>query len=198
MLLPGMLILALVVGFGWFLHLATAPTQVPQTAEGIVAFTGGADRVATALRLLAEGNGRILLVSGAGTGTEFPSLARLAGVDPALSGRVTIGHQAATTHGNALETARWARQHDLRSLIVVTAFYHMPRAMAELSDALPGVALAPVAVRPRLAPHEELRLLISEYAKWLALQVGVSGDALRRDALPVEAGAADAARRGGG
>ena len=46
----------------------------------------------------------------------------------------------AWTRGNAAETAEWARAHQVRSLIVVTSAYHMPRALAELGRDLPDVA----------------------------------------------------------
>jgi uncharacterized SAM-binding protein YcdF (DUF218 family) len=192
--LPVLAVLALLGSFAWFLHLAIAPQAMPPAAaDGIVALTGGAERVATALRLLQGGEGRLLLVSGAGEGTSFATLARLSGADRAeavsLSRRVTLGHDAATTHGNALETARWVQAHDVHSVLVVTAFYHMPRALAELSAALPAVALYPVPVRPLLSTRQELHLLASEYAKWLALQLGISGDALRPDRLTMRAAA---------
>ncbi len=178
--LPALAISVAVLGFVWFLHLAHAPSRPPPVADGIVVLTGGADRVATALRLLAAGQARILLVSGAGAGTGFSDLVHHAGADPALGARVTLGHGAASTHGNAIETARWAEAHGVRSLIVVTAFYHMPRAIAELSRALPGAEFFPVAVWPeRLGSWQEWRLMVSEYLKWLAVEVGVSADSSR-------------------
>lgn len=187
--LPALAVSAVVLGFVWFLHLADAPSRTPPAADGIVALTGGADRVATALRLLAAGQGRILLVSGAGAGTGFSDLVRHAGADPGLGARVTLGHGAASTHGNAIETARWAEAHAVRSLIVVTAFYHMPRAIAELSRALPGAEFYPVAVWPdRLGAWQEWRLMTSEYLKWLAVQLGISTEALRPGPAAVEAG----------
>ena len=45
------------------------------------------------------------------------------------------------TLGNAIETRRWAQKRNIRSLIVVTSGYHMPRAMAEIAHQLPGVTL---------------------------------------------------------
>jgi hypothetical protein len=87
---------------------------------------------------------------------------------------VTLGREASTTRGNALETAEWARLNHLHSLIVVTARYHMPRALTELARALPGVALFPVPVQSG-ATAPRLRLLAGEYTKWLAAEIGVSG-----------------------
>ncbi len=164
-----------------FLSRAESTAPLPAHADGIVALTGGADRIATALRLLGDGRGRILLISGVGGEAGFAQLARQAGADPALGSRVTLGRVAASTHGNAQETAGWARANGIRSLIVVTAYYHMPRALAELSRALPNVALYPVAVRPSDGPPA-LRLLAAEYPKWLAAEMGLSGLASREPA----------------
>ena len=175
--LPAALALAWVAGFVWFLHAAWATAELPARADGIVALTGGAERIETALKLLAEGRAQVLLVSGVGGATDFAALAHRAGVDPALSTRVALGRTAASTRGNAAETAEWARANGLRSLIVVTAGYHMPRALAELSRALPEVALHPVPVLPpamRQPGAIALRLLAGEYTKWLAAEAGLS------------------------
>lgn len=159
----------------WFAARVAAPARLPTYADGIVVLTGGADRVAAGLRLLAQGRARILLVSGVGGDAGFGALARQTGTDPALAERVTLGRVAASTYGNAQETAAWARANRLDSLIVVTAYYHMPRALAELSRALPGVRLYPDPVRPvALVGVLPLRLLAVEYAKWLAAQAGLT------------------------
>ena len=171
-LLGALAVLALLwlAGFAWFLRLAERAPPSPPHADAIVALTGGAGRVEAALRLLAEGRARIALVSGVGGAAEFASLARRAGVDPALGARVTLGRAALTTRGNAAETAAWVRANDAHSLLVVTAFYHMPRALAELARAMPGVALYPAPV----AAEASWRLLAGEYTKFLAAELGLT------------------------
>ncbi len=181
-ILPALAVLAWAGGFAWFLHAARISVEPPAHADGIVALTGGAERVETALKLLAEGRARMLLISGVGGATDFAALAHRAGVDPALQARVTLGRAAASTHGNAAETSDWARANGLRSLIVVTAFYHMPRALAELSRALPEAVLHPVAVLPPAMREPDpvaLGLLASEYTKWLLAEAGLSALASR-------------------
>ncbi len=174
--LPGAAALAWLAGFAWFLHLAALPpSSPPPVADGIVALTGGPDRVETALRLLADGRARLLLVSGVGGDAGFGDLARRAGADSSLRGRVTLGRAAASTRGNADETAEWAGAHAIGSLIVVTAAYHMPRALVELGRTLPGVALYPLPVQPESAGASwPWRLLASEYSKWLISEAGLS------------------------
>ncbi len=180
--------LAWAAGFAWFVLASGRAAPSPPQADGIVALTGGAERVETALRLLAQGRAPLLLVSGTGGGAVLPELASRAGLDPAgLGPRVTLGRRATTTRGNAAETAAWAADHGLHSLYVVTAGYHMKRAITELSRALPDVALYPVPVTPPvmhglawLRDPSLVRLLAEEYTKWLLARAGVS--AIRSEA----------------
>jgi uncharacterized SAM-binding protein YcdF (DUF218 family) len=178
-----LLIGGMIAGFGLFLRAALGPTAPAEgRTDGIVVLTGGAERVATGFRLLAEGRAERMLISGAHPGVGLAEIAAAAGVDPAaFAGRVDIGHAAASTRGNAAETAAWARVSGMRSLRVVTAAYHMPRAMRELRRALPDVALVPHPVpmaalrdgrawlRPRL-----WALLGGEYLRLLAAYAGLS------------------------
>jgi uncharacterized SAM-binding protein YcdF (DUF218 family) len=165
-------------GFAWFLHLAVRSGEVRAHADGIVAFTGGPERVETALRLLAAGRADRLLLSGIGGGAELAELARRAGVDPLpLASHVTIDRSAATTRGNATDTAEWARANGIHSLLVVTASYHMPRAIAELARALPEVTLYQTPVVPAERPDRAaapLRLMAEEYIKFLATTAGLT------------------------
>jgi uncharacterized SAM-binding protein YcdF (DUF218 family) len=164
-------------GFAWFVH-ATGRLVAPPPphTDGIVALTGGAGRVELALRLLANGRADKLLLSGIGGGSDLATLGRLAGVETAkLADRITLGRYAASTRGNGVETAAWAEQNRIRTLIVVTAAFHMPRALAELRQALPDVTLYPMPVHP--AVNEKgpgLRLEAEEYTKYLLAASGLS------------------------
>jgi uncharacterized SAM-binding protein YcdF (DUF218 family) len=171
--LAGSGLVAGAVGFAWFVHVVSRPAPAPPQADGIVALTGGADRVETALRLLAAGRAGKLLLSGIGGNAELATLAHRAGIDPLpIAARVTLGRNATTTRGNADETAAWARENAIRSLIVVTAGYHMPRALAEIGRAAPNLTLYPMPVTPRplreAGTAQGLRLIAEEYVKFLA------------------------------
>jgi uncharacterized SAM-binding protein YcdF (DUF218 family) len=177
--LGGVGLIAAAIGFAWFVHIATSPAAPPPQADGIVALTGGADRVETALRMLAEGRAGKLLLSGIGGNADLATLARRADIDPLpIATRVTLGRNATTTRGNADETAAWARENAIRSLIVVTAGYHMPRALAEIGRAAPDLTLYPVPVTPRglrdEAAAHRLRLLAEEYVKFIAASLDLT------------------------
>jgi uncharacterized SAM-binding protein YcdF (DUF218 family) len=176
--------LALLLGFAAFVQAAIDPAAPPPgETDGIVVLTGGSERVATGFRLLAEGQARRLLISGAHPESSLAEIAAAAGIDPApFAARVAIGHAAASTRGNAVETAAWAQAEALRSLRIVTAGYHMPRAMVELRRALPGLRLVehPVPSAALRAPGALWRpqvwaLLAGEYARYLGAWAGLSG-----------------------
>ena len=157
---------------------ASPPNPLPH-ADGIVALTGGDDRVSAALALLAERAAPALLISGAGKGTYLGDFtADDSAATTRYAGEITIGHRAASTHGNALETAAWAKARHMRSLIVVTADYHMPRAILEIRRCLPQVTLYAVPVQPPAISHlftlPTLRMLAVEYTKYLAVRSGLS------------------------
>jgi hypothetical protein len=97
-----------------------------------------------------------------------------------LSCCVDLDRSAVNTRSNAAETRRWARDRGFKSLIVVTSNYHMPRAIVELSHAMPEIALIPFAVvgdkwrdEPWWTSGTTLRLLLSEYVKYVAAEVRV-------------------------
>ena len=167
------------VGFTLFVQQSRRAADPPPDADGIVALTGGADRIETALRLLAQDKAPALLISGVGRGSDLAELARRVQLDPATLGqRVTLGHDATSTTGNAAETAIWARRNAIRRLIVVTAGYHMPRALREIARVLPDIALYPVPVQPPAlrGPIDlaGMHLLASEYDKLLAAWLGLT------------------------
>jgi uncharacterized SAM-binding protein YcdF (DUF218 family) len=168
---------AFAFGAGFLIFASDIPRAQtePPRADGIVALTGGANRVTDALHLLAEGRARRLLISGVHPATTLADLMRETGAERRLFACcVDLDHEALDTIGNAVETGAWARRHGVRSLIVVTSAYHMPRSLAELGHQMPGVALHPhPVVSPNLdldrwwAHGETARLLMVEYLKFL-------------------------------
>jgi uncharacterized SAM-binding protein YcdF (DUF218 family) len=145
-------------------------------ADGIVALTGGAQRIGDAIDLLAKGYGRRLLITGVNERTSRDEIARLnPGQRRLFDCCVDIDYRARNTIGNALETRRWMENQHFRSLIVVTSNYHMPRTLLELDSALPEARKVPFAVvNEALHPDAwwrspaTARLLASEYVKFLA------------------------------
>lgn len=164
-------------GLVWFSSSMPSQTPLPTpSTEAVVVLTGGSERLRTALDLLERGAAERLFISGVHPGTGLDAL--LAEVRPSLPaevrGRIELGHVAADTVGNAIETAVWARDRGIASLRLVTAGYHMPRSLLEFHAALPDVDILPHPVFPDNVKQDDwwrypgtTVLFATEYTKFL-------------------------------
>ncbi len=168
-------VIAYAIGFVIFVFsLPRTPSEVTR-ADGIVALTGGGARVDAAEALLENGAAKRLLISGVNPGTTRAEIRQIAHGGRRFDCCTDLGFAAADTHGNAAEAAAWMQAHRYKSLIVVTANYHMRRSLTEFAAEMPGVQLEAYPVEPEgidsaswwRNPHA-LHLLHSEYAKYLA------------------------------
>ena len=160
-------------------QLRESETRPASNADGIVVLTGGSSRVSDAMELLADGYGQRLLISGVHPTSAASDISRsLSDNQSLLNCCVDLDHSAVNTRSNAAETRRWARERGFKSLIVVTSNYHMPRAIIELAHAMPDTKLIPFAVvsdrwrdEPWWMSGATLRLVLSEYAKYVAVEM---------------------------
>ncbi|MCX2724885.1 YdcF family protein [Roseibium salinum] len=169
--------------FAWFAH-TIASAEVPDTAnaDAIVVLTGGQARVNEAVRLLEEGRANRLLISGVHPGTTRQQLAAVTSSSmPLEEASVDLDRVALNTAGNALETAHWVRKNGFSSLLVVTSAYHLPRAKAELSGALPDVDLIAYPVFSTdlnldrwYREPTTMRLLMREYVKYIVARLRIT------------------------
>lgn len=196
----------------YFNRAETAPVAGEERTDAIVVLTGGAARLATALRLLDENKADRLLVSGVGpTVTKasllqavLPSMPDAAqastqwqGIDLQLLFEccVDLGFEATDTASNAIETAAWANARGFKSIRLVTANYHMPRSLVEFRRRMPEATILPHPVRSDAMRVEDwwrrstnAAFLMGEYTKYVAAllraRLGtVIAEALRDDAV---------------
>ncbi|HET9689115.1 MAG TPA: YdcF family protein [Pseudolabrys sp.] len=169
-------VILLVGGFVWFVsQIANEEVTLDSRADGIVALTGAAARIPDAIELLATNRGKRLLITGVHRATSSKEIARLTPLyTKYFNCCIDLDRTALNTLGNALETRRWAREHNFNSLIVVTSNWHMPRAMAELEHQLPDVTLTPYPVisekvksEPWWSSVDTARFLFAEYLKYI-------------------------------
>lgn len=166
-------------GIGFVVFASNVQTEelpIARHAEGMIALTGGAERITDAVDLFARGHADRLLITGVNQNLTRAELARL---NPKFSSLidccVDLGYDALNTAGNAAEARRWVGERQIgKSLIIVTSNYHMPRAMAEMGFALPGHELIPYPVvtnRMRVGAWwknpQVARVVASEYVKFL-------------------------------
>lgn len=192
MLLAAIGLLWLGGGIAYVERVDSLPAPSSEKTDAIVVLTGGAARLATALRLLNENKADRLLVSGvAQTATKatllqavlptMPDAAQSSsnwqGIDLQLlfDCCVDLGFEAEDTAGNAAETASWAAARGYKTIRLVTANYHMPRAQVEFGRYLSGMTIVPHPVRSEAMRVEDwwqrraaTVFLLGEYSKYMA------------------------------
>jgi uncharacterized SAM-binding protein YcdF (DUF218 family) len=170
------LFIAYLGGLVWFAEsIADAVEDTQTRTDAIVVLTGGSQRVQTGLQLLVAGQAKKLFVSGVYHGTDVAALLHAQRQSPdAEQCCIALGHSADNTYGNALETAAWMRQEGYHSLRLVTASYHMRRALLEFARAMPDMRIVPHPVFPDNVRQDRwwawpgtLDLIIGEYDKYL-------------------------------
>jgi len=174
----------------------------PGRADGIVVLTGASDaRINQALRLLADGRGERLLVSGVNRQVQRGELRQVtAGSNRLFDCCVDLGFEAEDTIGNAQEIAAWAQAKQYDSLIVVTSDYHMPRAMLEIRGLMRNAELIPYPVTtPSLNADSWWRTgtgqrrMVTEYSKYLAVLAREAVGRLVRPDAPADPAATEPA-----
>ncbi len=178
---------AWIVGLLAFVDTARTPPADPgRPTDAVVVLTGGSERVATGFRLLTEGVSDRLFISGVFEDTRLSDLLATASLtdDSVSPDAVTLGRVARDTRGNAREVAAWVAANRIGSVRLVTANYHMPRALLELRTTLPSLAIVPHPVTPGMVRLEAwwrwpgtASLIVTEYTKYLVALARGLGDA---------------------
>ena len=168
--------LLLAGGFIWFVwNIPGEDISNDRKADGIVVLTGAASRIPDAIELLAAERGKRLLITGVHRAISAREIARLTPLySKFFTCCIDLDRSALNTFGNAIETKRWAHEHNFNSLIVVTSNWHLPRAMVELEHQLPDITLIAypvisekVKTEPWWSNVDTARFLLAEYLKYL-------------------------------
>ena len=160
--LLALLVVLYAVGFGIFLATMPAPVTGPKT-DGIVVLTGGAGRIDRGLALLKVHAAQRMLISGVAPEVKPGELAHEYKVSADLFRCcIDLGHEAVDTRSNADETADWVRDHDYKSVRLVTSDWHLARAKLELVNALDGDATV---IGDGVPSNPRWMVLIGEYNK---------------------------------
>lgn len=150
-----------------------SPVSV-ENADAIIVLTGGKNRIEEAVKLLQDGKSGRLFITGVDKDVMDWELLELLGVEAWDEAKIELGYEATDTFGNVTEAKKWIAENEIKSIILVTANYHMPRANALFAKALPDIEIVQY---PSISPQVELRgwlgdervrgIIISEYNKYL-------------------------------
>jgi len=163
---PFYLFIAWALGFMLFWTRLPAPHSGGTVrADAVVVLTGGPERLEAGVRLLANANARIMLASGVHRDVLPRELSVLTGADMALFDCcITLDYAAQNTIENAVETAKWTSKNQVKSLILVTADYHIQRSILLFRKSMPDTTIIAYPVKSKMP----LLKLAKEYNKYLA------------------------------
>jgi uncharacterized SAM-binding protein YcdF (DUF218 family) len=160
-----LVMIAWALGFVAFMLSLGQPLDEARKTDAIVVLTGGPGRIDRGLAVLREGSSRHMLVSGVGRKVKPKELAAEYRIEaPLMRCCIDLGHEAVDTKSNGEETAAWVGKHGYKTVRLVTADWHMPRARLELAHQLgDDVELVGDAVKSPARPFT----LFAEYHKYL-------------------------------
>jgi len=174
-----LLILSFTLWFGglvWFIEDMPQGTSAPSLkTSAIVVLTGGNNRISKGLELLSQNQSKKLLISGVRRGASLSAVIQGSGYNGAVdSKRIALDYKSTTTVENAQNVAKWVSRKNIKSIRLVTANYHMRRALIEFDHYLKGVKIIPHAINP-LDPVQKtwckdykiFCLYLNEYHKYL-------------------------------
>lgn len=145
-----------------------------QKADAIVVFTGAHKRIEIGLDLFSKKSAPKMLISGVNTNISRRYLAsKHKRFSKLINCCISLDYDALDTVGNARETAKWLHDKNVKSLIVVTSGYHLPRSVLLLQRELPDVKIIPHPVTSSAfdtwwTDYKTTKVVALEYAKYIA------------------------------
>lgn len=171
-----------IIFFSWLWGLSAFLSHLPADYDAsenvkydaVIVYTGGEGRITEALKLFADENANYLFISGVGVNTTKDMIISMAKEGENISPDkvkccLHLDKISENTHENALNTAKWLKDKEIEAIILVTADYHMPRALFETDKALKNIKIIPYSLNKIFTGKNRVQilfLLISEYHKF--------------------------------
>ncbi len=129
-----LLVLVLVwgAGFLWFSYtIYHFKTDTDSKTDAIIVLTGGKNRISEAVKLLNQGLGNKLLISGVAQKTSLQDLKKRGDIALQNESDVTLDKRSSNTVENAIEAMEWIKKNHISSIRLVTSNYHILRSQQE-------------------------------------------------------------------
>ena len=159
-------------------------------ASNIVILTGGSNRIRDGLKIIKnlENSAIIntkLLISGTGKGFTLSNVKKLLpkseSLDIFLKCCIELDNKSQNTHSNAIETLKWAKKNNIKTFILITSNYHMPRATLEFKARMPNFEIITHPITPKkhdisnwMHSFETFSLIFIEYSKFLIAHLRIN------------------------
>ena len=152
-------------------------------ASNIVILTGGSNRIRDGLKIINNFENSVilnikLLISGTGKGFTISNVKKFLPQNEYLQTFIKccikLESQSQNTYSNAIETFKWAKKNNIKSFVLITSNYHMPRAVLEFKALMPNFEIITHPITPKkhdinkwIYSFETFSLIFIEYFKFL-------------------------------
>lgn len=178
------ILFAYIIGFLIFAYNLNYQDKSPnEPTDAIIVLTGEPKRITDSLKEFSKGNAKKLFISGIYRQSPLDKLIDktisnlqkdkiLTTSKDSLKSRIFTG-RAENTIENGLESANWIKKNNIKSIRLMTSYYHMPRSKLIFEKYIPNVRIIehPVVFsekRPSLFSNKQLlKLTFSEYNKYI-------------------------------
>ncbi len=110
--------------------------------DAIVVLTGGKNRINEAFNLFNKDMADLLIISGVADKVTMKELQKQNNADITKNyNKIILGKEAKNTHQNAIEVSEYIRRNNVRSVRLVTSYYHMPRSKEEILAHNPDIEI---------------------------------------------------------
>ena len=166
--LPFILLFALV--FGYFFYFKPTINQtylLPSQFDGIAVLTGGKGRIEKALEIHKKFPSSKLLISGV---HKKVTLNNIINSTKYNKESIFIDNVSESTLQNAIEIVSWSREKNIKEIVIITSYYHMPRSMVLLNYFGEEIKYYPIPVKVKDTKNNSWNnnvFLFEEYIKFL-------------------------------
>ena len=173
------MVLLVIVHFTYYLSQISSTANRDNTfvnTDGIVVLTGDKNRISEGINILKKNSSQRLLISGVNKKISNSVIKSLYANDTEtrqlFNCCIHFDKISKNTFENSRETYFWARDQNLKTLLIVTSYYHIPRVKLEFSRFFQKDSLYYKSVK--VAKDDEsdisieiIRKIIFEYIKYL-------------------------------
>src|SRR5574344_694532 len=154
-------------------HINSYTLDYETKTDAIITLTGGRNRIAESITLLNKNLADKLFISGVPHNIKIKDIEKEAQTTADFEDRIVLGRKATNTIENASETTEWIKENHIKSIRLVTSYYHIPRSMQEFlaNDKNIKIIIHPV-YSPNVAKEwwkkwGTFKLIAVEYTKFL-------------------------------
>jgi len=171
-----LLFLLFLIYFSYYFYQIYSPSKInlnKKNHDAAIVLTGDQFRIQKGISLLRESKVNKLLISGVNKQiTEKSIIAKFSDSESLFNCCIDLDMISTNTFENAKESYMWSRSNEFNSIIVVSSFYHLPRAKLEFGRFFKDKSLIFIRANDNLKKTSFKKIFI-EYIKYIRTSLSI-------------------------